>query len=55
MVILLPVALLQIPNHIPVQADGMLVKPTNQSVDLYAVNSNILRIMSGMAGLAYSN
>ena len=32
-----------------------LVKPTDQSVDLYAVNSNILRIMSGMAGLAYSN
>jgi len=34
---------------------AILVKPTDQSVDIYAVNYNILRIMSGMAGLAYSN
>ena len=27
----------------------------NQSFDIYAVNYNVLRIMSGMGGLAYSN
>ena len=26
-----------------------------QCVDIYAVNYNVLRVMSGMAGLAYSN
>jgi len=29
--------------------------PTPDVIDLYAVNYNILRVMSGMAGLAYSN
>ena len=34
---------------------AILDKPSNQSIDIYAVNYNILRIMSGMGGLAYSN
>jgi hypothetical protein len=32
--------------------------PTNQSyqgINIYAVNYNVLRILSGMGGLAYSN
>jgi len=29
--------------------------PTNSSYNIYAVNYNVLRIMSGMGGLAYSN
>ena len=28
---------------------------TNQNFEVYAVNYNVLRIMSGMGGLAYSN
>ena len=28
---------------------------TLQPLDIYAVNHNVLRIMSGMGGLAYSN
>ena len=28
---------------------------TNARVNVYAVNYNVLRIMSGMGGLAYSN
>jgi len=29
--------------------------PTNATGEIYAVNYNVLRIMSGMGGLAYSN
>jgi len=28
---------------------------TRNGIDIYAVNYNVLRIMSGMGGLAYSN
>jgi hypothetical protein len=34
---------------------SVLMKPGNQSIEIYAVNYNILRIMSGMGGLGYSN
>ena len=35
---------------------AILVKPNSiQSINIYAVNYNVLRIMSGMGGLAYSN
>ena len=30
-------------------------KSLNGGIDVYAVNYNVLRIMSGMGGLAYSN
>ena len=29
--------------------------PTNYNLYVYAVNYNVLRILSGMGGLAYSN
>jgi hypothetical protein len=29
--------------------------PTNYTLFVYAVNYNVLRILSGMGGLAYSN
>ena len=32
-----------------------VVTPTPDIIDLYAVNYNILRVMSGMAGIVYSN
>jgi hypothetical protein len=32
-----------------------LIRSVGQPVDIYAVNYNVLRIMSGMGGLAYSN
>ena len=35
--------------------NARLLRSVGQPVDLYAVNYNILRIMSGMGGLAYSN
>ena len=34
---------------------AILKKPDNQRINIYAINYNILRIMSGMGGLAYSN
>jgi len=34
---------------------AFLDRPSNQLIDIYAVNYNVLRIMSGMGGLAYSN
>jgi hypothetical protein len=35
--------------------NAQLVQSTAQPVNIYAVNYNVLRIMSGMGGLAYSN
>ena len=34
---------------------AQLVRTSTDAIDIYAVNYNILRIMSGMGGLAYSN
>ena len=34
---------------------GVVVAPQNLNLKIYAVNYNVLRIMSGMGGLAYSN
>ena len=34
---------------------AQLIGPTSEALDIYAVNYNVLRIMSGMGGLAYSN
>jgi hypothetical protein len=34
---------------------AQLVRTVGQAVDIYAINYNVLRIMSGMGGLAYSN
>tara|TARA_Y100001970_G_scaffold282357_1_gene395039 strand:+ start:5899 stop:7503 length:1605 start_codon:yes stop_codon:yes gene_type:complete len=33
----------------------LIITGTNQSLTIYAVNYNVLRVMSGMGGLAYSN
>ena len=35
--------------------NAQLTHPHTNPVDVYAVNYNVLRIMSGMGGLAYSN
>ena len=35
--------------------NAQLVQETAQPVNIYAINYNVLRIMSGMGGLAYSN
>ena len=35
--------------------NAQLVQTTTKSCEIYAVNYNVLRIMSGMGGLAYSN
>jgi hypothetical protein len=35
--------------------NAQLTHPNSNPVDVYAVNYNVLRIMSGMGGLAYSN
>ena len=35
--------------------NARLVLGTAQALNVYAVNYNVLRIMSGMGGLAYSN
>ena len=37
------------------QLKGIVVAGANDGVNVYAVNYNVLRIMSGMGGLAYSN
>ena len=34
---------------------AQLIGPSSDALDIYAVNYNVLRIMSGMGGLAYSN
>ena len=34
---------------------GMTASSANSSLNVYAVNYNVLRILSGMGGLAYSN
>ena len=34
---------------------GPIIDPVSRQVRIYAINYNVLRIMSGMAGLAYSN
>ena len=34
--------------------NAQLISPSD-TLDIYAVNYNVLRIMSGMGGLAYSN
>ena len=36
-------------------ATGMLDHHLNSQIDIYAVNYNVLRVVSGMGGLAYSN
>ena len=35
--------------------NAQLKQPTAQGIEIFAVNYNVLRIMSGMGGLAYSN
>ena len=35
--------------------NAMLVQGSGAPIEVYAVNYNVLRIMSGMGGLAYSN
>ena len=35
--------------------NAQLVQSAAKAVEVYAVNYNVLRIMSGMGGLAYSN
>ena len=35
--------------------NAQLVQGTGAALNVYAVNYNVLRIMSGMGGLAYSN
>ena len=44
-------------SNIPVDlpASNILTPATNAFFNIYATNYNVLRIMSGMAGLAYSN
>ena len=37
------------------QLKGIVVQQATDGVNVYAVNYNVLRIMSGMGGLAYSN
>ena len=34
---------------------SMLNHPLANQIDIYAVNYNVLRVVSGMGGLAYSN
>ena len=35
--------------------NAILISELSTSLNIYAVNYNVLRIMSGMGGLAYSN
>ena len=42
-------------NSWPTQLGGQSNLPSTSSMIVYAINYNVLRIMSGMAGLAYSN
>ena len=42
-------------NSWPTQLGGKSNLPSTSSMIVYAINYNVLRIMSGMAGLAYSN
>ena len=40
---------------VPVFVTFKCLQETLQPLDVYAINQNVLRIMSGMGGLAYSN
>lgn len=42
-------------SEVPVNSDAPANNQGNYDVRVYAINYNVLRVMSGMAGLAYSN